>query len=87
MTNGDITTGNWQLARECAATASIPAPCLPDAVLSAADSDDVRAIVSLVDDAPATRPDPHRVQGRRGTKGHACRKPPELLLHQSDTVG
>ncbi|MFE2519957.1 hypothetical protein [Streptomyces mirabilis] len=53
MTNGDITTGNWQLARGCTATASIPAPCLLDAVLSAGDSDDVRVDVGLVDNAPA----------------------------------
>ncbi|MER5532633.1 hypothetical protein [Streptomyces mirabilis] len=55
MTNGDITTGNWQLAtgtgmhRDGLDTC----PCLLDAVLSAADSDDVRADVGLVDNAPA----------------------------------
>jgi hypothetical protein len=34
-------------------TVSIPAPCLLDADLSAADSDDVRADAGLVDNAPA----------------------------------
>lgn len=114
-------TPDWQLAWGGTATASIPAPCLLGAVLSAADSDDVRADVGLVDNAladnaVATRPAPsnpsarnldgerrHRrlyvgnskwppptgtgAQRHRGTKGHACRKPSELLLHQSGTVG
>jgi hypothetical protein len=51
--NRQPATGNRQPARGCTVTASIPAPCLLDAVLSAADSGDVRADVGLVDNAPA----------------------------------